>query len=94
MRVFWKIQRLFSVQQSPILVNSTTSLAPAGSVILDVPYARDVDFENIGTNVEVIMNGTLQAGNESWTLSQFHFHTPSEHRLGPFPSDRLHRSPR
>ena len=69
-------------QQSPILLNSTTTRVPQGNIILDVPYARDVKFENLGTNVEVVMNGSLHVGDESWTLVQFYFHTPSEHRLG------------
>ncbi|KZP22746.1 carbonic anhydrase [Athelia psychrophila] len=67
--------------QSPILLNTTSSLAPSGSITLAVPPARNVVFENIGTNVEVVMNGTLKAGNAAWNLKQFHFHTPSEHRV-------------
>ncbi|KZP22736.1 carbonic anhydrase [Athelia psychrophila] len=67
--------------QSPILLNTTSSLAPSGSITLAVPPAKNVVFENLGTNVEVIMNGTLQAGNAAWNLAQFHFHTPSEHRV-------------
>jgi len=67
--------------QSPILINTTSAQAPAGSIKLNVPEAHDVVFENLGTNVEVVMNGTLKAAGSTWKLSQFHFHTPSEHRV-------------
>ncbi|KAF7974788.1 hypothetical protein HWV62_11275 [Athelia sp. TMB] len=68
--------------QSPILLNSSsTSTASYGSIKLDVPTAKDVIFQNLGTNVEVLMNGTLAAANTTWKLAQFHFHTPSEHRV-------------
>ena len=37
------------------------------------------------TAVEVVASGTLQAAddptNSTWDLAQFHFHTPSEHRV-------------
>ena len=36
-------------------------------------------------SVEVVASGTLQAAddpnNSTWDLAQFHFHTPSEHRV-------------
>ncbi|KIM90524.1 hypothetical protein PILCRDRAFT_1806 [Piloderma croceum F 1598] len=67
--------------QSPILINTTSAQVPPGSVKLNVPNARNASFENLGTNVEIVVNGTLQAANSTWKLSQFHFHTPSEHRL-------------
>lgn len=28
------------------------------------------------------MNNTLTAGDETWTLLQYHFHSPSEHTIG------------
>lgn len=38
-------------------------------------------FENLGTTVEVIANGTTEFGNKTFNLKQFHFHSPSEHRI-------------
>jgi carbonic anhydrase len=67
--------------QSPILLNKTSTLAPEGSIKLHVPKAYNVEFENLGTTVEVVINGTLEAANKKWKLAQFHFHTPSEHRV-------------
>ncbi|KIM90522.1 hypothetical protein PILCRDRAFT_1805 [Piloderma croceum F 1598] len=45
--------------QSPILLNSSSETAPSGSIQLDIPDASDVEFENIGTIVEVEVNGTF-----------------------------------
>lgn len=67
--------------QSPILLNTTTSRAPYGSITLNVPSTDSAVLVNLGTNVEVILNGTLKAANSTWKLLQFHFHTPSEHRI-------------
>jgi len=67
--------------QSPILLDSTSALAPSGTIKLIIPEASNVEFENLGTNVEVVMNGTLEVANSTWRLAQFHFHTPSEHRV-------------
>ncbi|KAF7974789.1 hypothetical protein HWV62_11277 [Athelia sp. TMB] len=68
--------------QSPILLDSSSAhTAPHGSIKLDVPPAKNVVFENLGTNVEVIINGTLKAAGKTYKLAQFHFHTPSEHRV-------------
>jgi carbonic anhydrase len=47
-------------------------------VIKDVEAA---EFENLGTTVEVICNGTTTFGGKDFSLQQFHFHTPSEHRV-------------
>jgi len=42
---------------------------------------KTANFENLGTTVEVIANGTTQFGNKTFNLKQFHFHSPSEHRI-------------
>lgn len=41
-----------------------------------------VDFENLGTTIEVIVNGTTSFAGSDFRLKQFHMHTPSEHRIG------------
>jgi carbonic anhydrase len=50
-------------------------------LVLDIPAVEANKFENIGTTVEVALNGTLEQGGASRTLKQMHFHTPSEHRI-------------
>ncbi|RPB01734.1 carbonic anhydrase [Choiromyces venosus 120613-1] len=66
--------------QSPINIDSTVQLAAEVPkvVIADVEAA---EFENLGTTVEVIVNGTTTFGGTEFSLKQFHFHTPSEHRV-------------
>jgi carbonic anhydrase len=52
------------------------------SIKLSIPdYPQGAKFENLGTNVEVVVNGTLVNGAKTYALAQFHFHTPSEHRV-------------
>ncbi|KAM0755191.1 carbonic anhydrase [Meredithblackwellia eburnea MCA 4105] len=70
------------IRQSPILIDTSdiASLAPEGSIQLNIAN-QEGEFENRGTNVEVVVNGTMNDGVEDWNLKQFHFHTPSEHRL-------------
>jgi hypothetical protein len=71
--------------QSPIIIDSTISVLSASAItnffVVDYPYGAE--FENLGTNVEVVVNGTLVDGNSNtaFKLAQFHFHTPAEHRI-------------
>jgi carbonic anhydrase len=71
--------------QSPIVVDSTVSVLNASAITkFSVPdYPSGAEFENLGTNVEVVVNGTLVDGisQTTFNLAQFHFHTPSEHRI-------------
>ncbi|KZP05852.1 hypothetical protein FIBSPDRAFT_1053870 [Athelia psychrophila] len=48
---------------------------------LNIPSANNVVLVSLGTNLEVILNGTLKATNSTWQLLQFHFHTPFEHHV-------------
>lgn len=68
-------------QQSPINVDQTIQVVKAGTVKANIPVQEDVAFENLGSTVEVILNGKTVIGNQTFTLQQFHFHTPSEHRI-------------
>lgn len=72
--------------QSPIVIDSTVSVVHGSTVTtFSVPdYPCGAEFENLGTNVEVVVNGTLvdATSDTSFELAQFHFHTPSEHRIG------------
>ncbi|KAF2453898.1 alpha carbonic anhydrase [Lineolata rhizophorae] len=66
--------------QSPINIDETipiTSEAP----IINFPSVESAEFENLGSTVEVIVNGTTQFAGVDFELKQFHFHTPSEHRI-------------
>ncbi|KAF9891851.1 Carbonic anhydrase IX [Aspergillus nanangensis] len=69
--------------QSPINIDTHhISHVPAGALSIDIPDTNGTLFKNKGTTLEVdLPYGTLTAGNSSYTLAQFHFHTPSEHRV-------------
>lgn len=70
-------------RQSPIVVKSDEiDYASAKSVHFDVPSVSGAKFENLGSGLEVVLtNGTLTTQKGSYKLAQFHFHTPSEHRI-------------
>jgi carbonic anhydrase len=42
---------------------------------------QEVEFENLGTTIEIIVNGTTSIGGTDFQLKQFHMHTPSEHHI-------------
>ncbi|KAM5444997.1 hypothetical protein MferCBS31731_000454 [Microsporum ferrugineum] len=68
--------------QSPIVINKAKfPRAPKGSVTMSIPTVPMADFENLGSTVEVIASGKLKASGKDYELVQFHFHTPSEHRI-------------
>ncbi|KIH93379.1 carbonic anhydrase [Sporothrix brasiliensis 5110] len=68
--------------QSPIdIVTQAIGYASTASLNFSVPAVASAKFENLGTNVEVVVNGTLVTSNLTYELAQLHFHTPSEHRI-------------
>ena len=69
--------------QSPILLDSSIPRTNAGDIIFTVgDLSGTVSLENIRTAVEVLKaNATLNAGGLTYTLRNYHFHTPSEHRI-------------
>lgn len=69
--------------QSPINIEtSAISYATAGLIKMEVPSVQSAKFENLGSGMEVVMpNGTLVINGTTYPLAQFHFHTPSEHRV-------------
>lgn len=69
--------------QSPIDLTASTFTKEAGSgfVLKIADQPAGAEFENLGTNVEVVVNGTLENAGKTFKMAQFHFHTPSEHRL-------------
>ncbi|KAL0636743.1 hypothetical protein Q9L58_004225 [Maublancomyces gigas] len=69
-----------SSNQSPVNIDNTISLATEAPVIV-IPSVEAAEFENLGSTIEVIVNGTTTVGGTKFDLKQFHFHTPSEHRI-------------
>lgn len=69
--------------QSPIdVVTDTIDYVPPGTVSFTITNVLSAEFENLGTGLEVVVtNGSLVANGITYTLAQFHFHTPSEHRI-------------
>ena len=67
--------------QSPINIDSSIKLDQGTSSTLSIPDVEEAEFMNLGTTVEVVVNGTLVDRGKEYTLEQFHFHTPSEHRI-------------
>jgi carbonic anhydrase len=68
--------------QSPIDIKTAeTAKTKAGDVKMDIPAGQKMTFENLGTNVEVLVEGTTTMGNRKFKLKQFHYHTPSEHKI-------------
>ena len=72
-------------RQSPIdMVAEHFNMMPGNSIGLTIPdVPQGAEFENLGTTVEVVMEGlggqlTMSDGT-AYNLSQFHFHHPSEH---------------
>jgi len=68
-------------QQSPINVQSAQSApAPGDTLKVQIPV-QDGTLENLGTTIEVVVNGTTTFGSEAFAVAQFHFHSSSEHYI-------------
>ncbi|CAA9965531.1 Cah Carbonic anhydrase [Pyrenophora teres f. maculata] len=66
--------------QSPINVDD--SIRPATSrPVISIPEVDSMDFLNLGTTIEVVVNGTTSYAGTDFRLKQFHMHTPSEHHI-------------
>ena len=68
-------------KQSPIVLDGTVPQLAPGTIRMEVANPATTKFENLGTTVEVEMEGKTTVGNATFNLKQFHFHTPSEHRI-------------
>jgi len=66
--------------QSPIVLDDSIEHAKVVPVMV-IDNVEEAPFENLGTTVEVVVNGTTTLGHKVFNLQQFHFHTPSEHRI-------------
>jgi carbonic anhydrase len=68
--------------QSPIDIQPSTTKSVLGKQIsLCIRSLRHGHLENLGTTLEVPVNGSLTLSGHEYSLRQFHFHTPSEHRI-------------
>ncbi|KAH7078864.1 alpha carbonic anhydrase [Paraphoma chrysanthemicola] len=65
--------------QSPINIDDSVTVA-AEKPVLNIPE-QEVEFENLGTTIEVVVNGTTTMLGSEFQLVQFHMHTPSEHHV-------------
>ncbi|CAF9924886.1 MAG: hypothetical protein HETSPECPRED_005686 [Heterodermia speciosa] len=86
--------------QSPIDVipAKLTYLQGAAGPQLNYPPIKSATFENLGSTVEVLVtSGSLVYNSTTYSLKQFHFHTPSEHRINgeafPLEMHLVHASP-
>ncbi|KAF2856873.1 carbonic anhydrase [Plenodomus tracheiphilus IPT5] len=66
--------------QSPINLDASVTVA-SEKPIMNIPEVDEVEFENLGTTIEVLANGTTSFAGSDFQLVQFHMHTPSEHHL-------------
>ncbi|BFZ64059.1 hypothetical protein YB2330_005197 [Saitoella coloradoensis] len=69
------------LNQSPISLDYTVSNISGSAIQMNVPTVPVAHLENLGTTLEVAVNGTTIYDNKTYSLAQFHFHTPSEHRF-------------
>lgn len=68
-------------QQSPINVQSAQSAPiPGNTLKVNIPVQNGI-LENLGTTIEVVVNGTTTFGSEAYATTQFHFHSSSEHYI-------------
>ncbi|KAK7054425.1 hypothetical protein VNI00_003623 [Paramarasmius palmivorus] len=68
--------------QSPINIDDTINKVPVGGTPVSlIPTVNEAAIENLGTALEVIVNGTTMYQNKPFSLRQLHYHTPSEHHL-------------
>lgn len=70
--------------QTPINLDAGISSKSGADFIANYPTTRRADYENLGTTIEVLgdkIGGTLTFEKKTYKLLQFHFHTPSEHRI-------------
>ncbi|KAF1981933.1 carbonic anhydrase, partial [Aulographum hederae CBS 113979] len=66
--------------QSPINLDCSLR-STAKSPFVAIANVQSAEIENIGTGVEVLVNGSTGFNGTNYLLKQIHFHTPSEHRI-------------
>ncbi|KAJ7901365.1 alpha carbonic anhydrase [Mycena leptocephala] len=67
--------------QSPIVLNANLSKATSAPN-MTIPSVDAAEFENLGSTLEVpLSEGNITFNGVPFYVKQFHFHTPSEHRI-------------
>ncbi|KAF5333786.1 hypothetical protein D9758_017178 [Tetrapyrgos nigripes] len=66
--------------QSPINFNQSISFATEIPHI-NIPLTSWAKIQNIGSTVQVFIDGMTTFSGKTYHLIQYHFHTPSEHRI-------------
>jgi carbonic anhydrase len=66
--------------KSPINLANGTALSTE-NLSINIPVAESSIMQNLGWTVEVLFSGTTTLGDSTFDFKQFHFHTPSEHRI-------------
>jgi carbonic anhydrase len=65
-----------------ILSNTDDSIKTTTSTPrIRISHVESFEFENLGSTIEVIASGWTEFENKTSNLKQFHFHSPSEHRI-------------
>lgn len=68
--------------QSPINLNASIPTSSDCSISFKVDsYPQGAVLGNLGSTLQAPANGSLVADNKTYALTQFHFHTPSEHHV-------------
>lgn len=69
--------------QSPVnLDNANYDSVSGSSYNFEIEsYPDGAEFENTGHNVQVYVNGSFTVDDKDYAVQQYHFHTPSEHRI-------------
>ncbi|KAF5380063.1 hypothetical protein D9615_006112 [Tricholomella constricta] len=67
--------------QSPINLVAANAMSTKESLTIDISDVDSGELENTGHSLQVKAKGTVKLGEQEYALSQFHFHTPSEHRV-------------
>jgi carbonic anhydrase len=71
-------------RQSPInMVDGQFHIMAPSEIVLEIPdQPAGIEFENLGTTIEVVLagkGGKLELAGVEYELKQFHVHHPSEH---------------
>ena len=67
--------------QSPINIEHDVVPLSKTHPQLSIPNVNSAEFENLGSTVEVVINGTTIFEGKTYNLRQYHFHTPAEHLI-------------
>ena len=67
--------------QSPMNIEHDVVPLSKTHLQLSIPNVKSAEFENLGSTVEVAINGTTILEGKTYSLGQYHVHTPTEHPI-------------